>query len=279
MQKAKKLSMTKDNERIFKDQIDFFNKNAALIKSDVVSPFFLEYVNKEQKAGFAWLADREYVLDYGCGTGTSIDAFLKHNLQGNYRFIGVDIADVAIQIVKKKYPIFTFYTINNNNIPELLNNSMDGAYLLHVLHHSADHEAIFLEIYNKLRQGGKLFLSDMSSNNPLIKISRNMFKFTPHFVKQRFADDLVVDGAIPDKYKVDPNTVVAQLKAVGFSVAEIGHGHLFVFFFSWVDRFIPFSRLAICRGLYSVLWAIEDLLLKCRFFQKRAEVFYIKCVK
>jgi len=266
-------------QKIIKDQLGFFNKNAVLEKSEKVAPFFRKYAKKEVMAGFTWLGDRNCILDYGCGTGMSITQFFKQNPLGKTLFVGVDIADVAIQRVKRDYPNFTFYTIWNNKIPLLQDENVDGAYLLHVLHHSHEHEAILREIYSKLAKGGKFFLSDLSSANPILGFFRNIFIISPDFIKQRFSDDLVVDGAIPEKYKVDPEDIVVKLKEVGFSVQEVGYGHLGLFVFVWVDRFIPFSRLAIFRGLYSMLWAVEDLLLKCRFFQKRAEVFYIKCIK
>lgn len=271
--------MTQKQSKIIEDQLKFFNENAVLEKPELTEPFFLEYANKEQAAGFAWLGDKQHILDYGCGTGTSIEAFVKINPGGNRSFVGVDISDAAIQRVKEDYPDFIFYTIENNKIPLLQDDSMDGAYLLHVLHHSHEHNEIFREIYAKLGKGGKFFLSDLSSNNPIIKLFRNVFMLSPGFVKRRFSDDLVVDGDIPEKYKVDPDSVAAELKKVGFVIQEIGYGHLGLFFFVWLDRFLPLSRVRLFRTFYSALWRVEQSLLKYNYFKNKAEVFYIKCIK
>jgi len=271
--------MTHKKRRIIENQVEFFNENATKRKPELTAPIFLDYVNAEQKNGFAWLCDRKRILDYGCGTGTSIDAFFKENPCGKNLFVGVDIADVAVQRVKKKYPNFFFYTIKGNKIPQLPDGSMDGACLLHVLHHSREHEKIFREIYSKLEPGGKFYLADLSSNNQIVKLFRNLFVFLPRFVKHRFSDDLVLDGNIPDKYKVDPEEVVKGLKAVGFSIQEVGYGHLWFFLLAYLDRFVMLSRLTIFRVFYSALWAFEARLLKYRIFQKKAEVFYIKCIK
>lgn len=271
--------MTQKQPKIVEDQLKFFNENAVLEKPELTAPIFLEYANKEQADGFGWLGDKKHILDYGCGTGTSIEAFSKVNPGGNHSFVGVDISDVAIQRVKQSYPSFTFYTIENNKIPQLPDGSVDGAYLLHVLHHSHEHEAIFREIYSKLGKGGKFFLSDLSSNNPIIKSFRSLFVLSPRFVKRRFSDDLVVNGGIPEKYKVDPETVVAELKEAGFTIQEIGYGHLGLFCFVWLDRFVPLSRFRLFRSLYSALGDVEQTLLKYNFFKKKAEVFFIKCIK
>ena len=112
-----------------------------------------------------------------------------------------------------------------------------------------------------------------------MKLSRSIFLFLPSFIKRRFADDLVVNGGIPEKYKVNSDEVVSTLREVGFKVEEIGYGHLFLFLFAWVDRFIPLSNYKIFRVIYSYLGRFEQKLLKYSFFQKYAEVFYIKCKK
>ncbi len=271
--------MTQKQPKIVEDQLKFFNENAILEKPVISAPFFVEYANKEQAKGFAWLRDKKSILDYGCGTGTSIEAFTKVNQGFNYSFVGVDISDAAIQQVKQNYPTFDFYTIQNNKIPLLQDSSMDGAYLLHVLHHSHEHKAIFREIYSKLGSGGKFFLSDLSSSNPVIKLFRSLFVLSPRFVKRRFSDDLVVDGGIPEKYKVDPAAVITELKDVGFTIQEIGYGHLGLFLFAWFDRFVPLSRFRLFRATYSVLENVEQKLLQYQFFKNKAEVFYIKCTK
>ena len=265
--------------KIIKNQKEFFNENATNEKPILSSPFFIDYVNKEQVDGFRWLGDAKSILDYGCGTGTTIEAFSKVNTGDSFTFIGVDIAENAIKKVKINFPKDTFFHIENNKIPLLSKDSVEGAFLMHVLHHSYEHQEIFQVIHEKLKKGGKFLINDLSSNNPFVKLSRSIFLFLPSFIKRRFADDLVVDGGIPDKYKVNSDVVVSTLRKVGFTVEEIGYGHLFLFLFAWVDRFIPLSNFRIFRIIYSYLGRFEQKLLEYSFFQKYAEVFYIKCKK
>jgi SAM-dependent methyltransferase len=269
----------KKSSDIIKDQKKFFNDNANVIKPILSEPFFIRYANKEQISGFKWLSDKKVILDYGCGTGTSIEAFQGVNANKENRFIGVDISEVAVLSSKKRYPSHQFFVIENNVINQLKDGSVDGAYLLHVLHHSHDHKAIFFEIYKKLETGGKFFLSDLSSNNPIISFSRQLFIRSPDFIRKKFADDLVVDGAIPEKYKVSPEGVIRDLTEVGFIIEEVGYGHLVLFCFAWIDRFLPLSRILCCRWLYMQLEKIEQKLLQLHLFKNRAEVFYIKCTK
>jgi len=266
-------------DNIETDQQRFFNNNAGLNKPNLVNKFFLDYANKEQRDGFRWLRDKEVILDYGCGTGTSIDEFFRVNGDVNTFFFGVDIADQAIQSIKTSYPNFSFFTIKDNLIPQIQNKVVNGCYLLHVLHHSHDHEAIFQEVFSALSPNGKFFISDLSSNNPFIKVFRSLYIKCPMYIKNKFSEDLVVDGAIPEKYKVDPAQVIKQLKSVGFTIESVTYGHLFFFLFSWIDRFIPLSRYKIIRFFYAKLWYLETWFEKFNFCRKWSEVFSIKCIK
>jgi len=266
-------------KQIIQDQKAFFNANALLEKTKKDSALFDTYVNKEQTEGFSWLLDCQQILDYGCGTGTSIDFFYKTNPGASASFIGVDIADNAIKKIAKVYPQHEFHLINNNQLPPLQHKQVDGAYLLHVLHHSHEHQEIFNAIYVALLPGGKFFLSDLSSGNPFINGARNIFTLLPNWIKNRFLDDLVVDGSIPDKYPVNISKVLYQLRVAGFKIEKVGYGHLYCFLFDWLERFIPLSKVRPIHWAYKKLMDFEQYLLTKSFFQRRAEVFYILCSK
>lgn len=267
------------SKKIITDQEDFFNQNALIEKDHLADDIFSKYANKEQVSSLKWLDDKKVILDYGVGTATSIDVFLKNHDRGKYMFYGVDIAEQAIKKARKKYPEYKFYKISKNKIPQIKNNSIDGAYMFHVLHHARDHEAIFTSIYDKLNKNGKFLINDLSSNNAINKAGRNMFVHLPLFVKKRFGDDLVVGESIPEKYKVDTNEILKKLRKVGFRIEKVEYGHLFFFVFGWIDRFIPFSKSKIILVLYYHLISLETRLLQYQFFKNKAEVLVIKCKK
>jgi SAM-dependent methyltransferase len=271
--------MTLKKNQIIQDQKAFFNANALLEKTKKSSSLFDAYVNKEQKEGFSWLSDCQRLLDYGCGTGTSIDFFYKTNPGSAASFIGVDIADNAIKKINEIYPRHEFHLIENNQLPSMQDRKADGAYLLHVLHHSREHQEVFNAIYAALQPGGKFFLSDLSSGNPFIAGARSIFTLLPNWIKNKFLDDLVVDGSIPDKYPVNISEVLYQLRAAGFKIEKVGYGHLYCFLFDWLERFAPLSKFRPIYWLYKKLMHFEQYLLTRSFFQRRAEVFYILCNK
>ena len=275
-----KAKMIFKKNKIVKDQKAFFNANALLeLSRKSYISVFDSYAKKEQTEGFSWLSSCTRLLDYGCGTGTSIDFFYKNNPASPIKFIGVDIADNAIKKIIEKYPHHEFHVIENNQLPLINDGHIDGAYLLHVLHHSYEHQDILNAIYVALAPGGKFFLSDLSSANPLIKGARNVFTWLPSSIKSKFQDDLVVDGSIPDKYPVSIKLVLDMLRACGFKIEKIGYGHLYFFLFDWLERFVPLSRFGPIFWVYKKLMCLEEYLLTMNFFNKRAEVFYVLCRK
>ena len=267
---------------VITNQEEFFNRNSKTSKQFFLSQVFYDYINREQILCFASLEGARTILEYGCGTGMSIDLYSKYRnfKQDGVQIIGVDIAKDATKEAQKKYPDFKFYKIDNNKIPQLEDSSMDGAYMVHVLHHAKGHQQIFDEIFRKLKPEGVFFLNDLTSNNPFVKLGRLVFAFVPKFIKSKFSkDDLVVDGKIPEKYKVGVEKVLTQLKKSGFKVEKVGFGHLFCFLIAWFEKFVPLSKFSPIRWLYKALMSFESYLLNFRIFQKRAEVFYVICKK
>lgn len=275
--------MKKIHSNTISNQRNFFNLNAKLNKAyskkTLSTSFFDTYINAVERDGFNWLADCSSILEYGCGTGNSIRHFLNQAKRKNYKIYGVDIADEAIKIAKKRFPKYIFWTIKNNNLSQMKNNSLDAVYMLHLLHHATQHSVIFKSIHLKLKKNGKLLINDLTSGNFFVSTARNIFYFIPSFIKRKFSDDLVVDGKIPDKYKIYPNQILSSLERSGYKIEEVKYAHLFFFLFGWIDRIVPLSKTSFIRKIYSRLISFENTLLKYDFFQKQAELISIKAVK
>ncbi len=266
----------------FVSQEQFFDQNATKNERVDSTTFFFPYVYKQLMNCLSWLQGSHTILDYGCGTGTSIDAYLISNKETkpeDVRFIGVDISEKSLEKARKQYPQGQFYKIVDHRVSQLQDGSIDAAFVSCVFHHTVEQQKILLEIYRVLKKGGKFFVCDLTESNPIINVGRAVFPILPNFIKDKFLEDLVVEGKIPDKERVVAEQVRVQMSEAGFDIIETGYGHLFFFLFIWLDKFIPLTKLSWERKLLARLEKLEDKLLKHPAFQKKAHFFYIKGIK
>ena len=260
-------------------QEKFFNAHSNVQAAKLDSDFFEIWNNKEQVTGLQWLGDTSSLLDFGCGVGTTIDRFFDVNPNSNVQIIGCDISGGALSVAQKKYPKHIFYKIADDDLSVLEANSIDAAVMLHVLHHTDNHRRIFENIHEVLSPGGKFLINDLTSANPFIRSGRSIFNHMPHKFKRRFDDDLQVDGKVPEKYPIDISHVENTLRDVGFDIHQITHGHLFLFIFGWLERFIPLADVKVWQRFIQALVKLETELVRFRFWQRRCEVISIAAVK
>lgn len=221
------------------------------------------------------------ILDYGCGVGDWIYLLLKRNIICRETcIVGVDISKHAIDICLKKFKNEAntqFHVIENNKI-SIEDSYFDVIYMIGVLHHTKNHEELLTELYNKLKIGGKIFILDLSSNNPIINISRKIFTFMPRKIKEMFGDDLVVDGIIPEKLDTNPDRTINILREIGFTISNTTYHHLFVFVILWAIKIMPRGKWLFLY-IATVFYKLEFLLLKLKIFQKKSHVFCVSATK
>jgi len=124
-----------------------------------------------------------------------------------------------------------------------------------------------------------LVINDLSSRNPFIRLGRIVFALFPKFFAPKFAEDLVVDDKIPDKYPVNPDDIESLLMKTGFIVDKREETRLFMFLPIWIDKFIPISNLKIVQRMYNKLMIVERLLLRYNTFKRISELFCFYCKK
>jgi SAM-dependent methyltransferase len=113
------------------------------------------------------------VVDLGCGTGASYDAFRRKSK--NTRWLGLDIADSPEANAQATRPP-CFCTYDGVHIP-LAENSVDIVYSHQVFEHVRHPEVLLSETQRVLKQGG-LFIGSTSHLEPLH--SRSLWNYTPY---------------------------------------------------------------------------------------------------
>lgn len=263
-----------------KDQKKFFDQYAAVHKKqEPVNTFFYDLAVAELRRGFAWLSGCDSVLEYGCGTGDTIDLFLATSNFQPSRIVGIDLSEVSVQVARSRHP-YEFHVVSDNDLSFLAPASLEGAYMIGVLHHTESHQKIFDEVSRVLQPGGKFLILDLTKNNPFIGFARALFPYMPRRVKQMFPDDLVIDETIPEKLRVETDATFVALERANFSIEHVEYGHLFYFVFDWLERF---TRISISKTrfkvIYSWFYRLEKRLLTLGMFKRLAHVFVLRAVK
>jgi len=268
------MSVERDQKKFFDDYAARSQQQAAAVHT-----FFAELATAEIRRGFSWLADRRAVLDYGCGTGRTIELFLDTTGARPERIIGIDLSDVSIDVARHRLP-FEFHVVSDDDLGFIPAASLDGAYMVYVLHHTGEHQKIFDQVARVLQPGGRFFVIDLTLHNPIIESARAVFPYMPSRVKHMFPDDLVIDDTIPEKLPVEVDETIERLCRAGFHVEGTEYGHLAYFVFDWLERLtrLPLSHTRF-KAMYVALYRFEKRLLRFGFFQRRAHVFAVRAVK
>lgn len=218
-------------------QIAFFNKNALAKKGSYFIPgdafdwYAIRPVMRAMR--FLYSNNPSYIyLDYGCGIGDSIEIFKISNGSYPSNLIGVDISGNAILEISQKYD-YKFFHIDAEAGVQALGLNVDAAYMMHVLHHSIDHQKIIKDLSNSVKHGGRIAIVDIGSKNPFQEIGRKIFTLLPNMLKNKFKNDLLVNGEIPEKLPVDINKIKEYLQDEGFNV-KLTYSSSVIFIFGWL---------------------------------------------
>ena len=139
-----------------------------------VNEDFLNYLRKN--------VENSEVLDYGCGTGSSIEKIVKFKPKN---ITGIDISEISINKAKeraKQLKIEVNFNVDNCEKTKFKNDSFDIVYGTGILHHLQIEKSLD-EIYRILRSKGNLIFIEPLGTNPIINLYR---KLTP---KSRSKDE------------------------------------------------------------------------------------------
>ncbi len=116
------------------------------------------------------------VLDIGCGTGFYIEIWKELNVRN---IIGIDITQVAIDNLQKRYPEYQFYRMDiGEDIDKSLENKFDIISAMDVLFHILEDEKFEKAIFNiskMLKPGGYFIWSDNFVHQKSVKIQTSGF--------------------------------------------------------------------------------------------------------
>lgn len=158
---------------------------------DILRRRFVEFV--VPKAGLE-------VLDIGCGTGES----RKLYIEVASRYVGIDLADQALAVARRKFPDDTWRCCDARHLP-FADGSFDVVAYSSVLHHIPDFRAALCEGLRVLRPGGHAFAFDPNLLHPAMALFR--YPKSPLYTAQ---------GVSPNEAPLLPMRLRSAFTAAGF---------------------------------------------------------------
>jgi ubiquinone/menaquinone biosynthesis C-methylase UbiE len=234
-----------------------FHDNLQSKKSERFENIFYKAIHNITEDFFNYLKENTKnsdVLDYGCGTGASIEKVIKFNPK---KIFGIDISEVSVKKAKKKaeeLKISANYSVDNCEKTKFENNSFDLVYGAGILHH-LKLEKCLDEICRILKSKGKLVFIEPLGTNPIINFYR---KLTPN---SRSKDEHPL---------VNKDFVYIKSKFTDISIKY--YGFLTLVFF-------PFYKSPENSKLFRLLVDLDQFLFKFKFFQIFAWSVLIKAKK
>jgi ubiquinone/menaquinone biosynthesis C-methylase UbiE len=236
MNSTRPLSSANHDPAVADRESAFFNR--VVTKSGDFNPF--------ADRGWATLARRfrkmvrpakaVTVLDIGCGTGQSRQMYIRHCS----RYVGIDLAERAIEIARQSYP-FSEWQVGNACALPFENGTFDIITYSSVLHHIPDFAQALVEGHRVLRNGGAVFAFDPNVFHPAMALFRH--PQSPFYIAQ---------GVSPNERPLRPAALRQAFGQAGFkSIRQRCQAN------------IPYRRVApklinACLGLYNGLdWLME----------------------
>ena len=189
-------------------------------------------------------SNNSYILDYGCGIGSSLEKVVKFNPK---KIVGIDISEVSIEKAKKvstnnsKIELF----VDNCEKTKFEDNSFDIVYGTGILHH-LNFEICLEEIRRILKPGGRLLFIEPLGTNPLINLYRKL---------------------TPGSRSVDEHPLINNdfdlIKNKFYETKVKYYGFLTLIFF-------PFYNSPKDSTIFNILKTIDQFLFKIKIFRKLA---------
>lgn len=256
-------------------QRNFFDSLRAAGTQTRTSPPADIYIQEFQKLLLDFLRlmpEKDVVLlDVGCGDGIWGEYCVTHS---NVSLVGIDISPNSILAARARFtgdPVCL--CIGDVERIPLADDSVDAVICTSVLHHMPQITLALDEMKRTLRPGGKVFILEHISTNPIIELGRKVFRHMPRYVKTalRLQGDLVTqDHETVAVLPIKADELECALKERGFRIIDGGYAALFLFMPALIISIVPPAAALFPKPVLGFIARLERNALRCKWLQQYA---------
>ena len=177
------------------------------------------------------------ICDIGCGTGFFVDFYHSQRVE---EIIGIDITNISIDNLKKKYPQYKFIKgdISSPQLVSTINLSFDILNVFDVLYHIVDDETFIRAITNIVsltKKNGIIFLSDLAGQNNISVAPHVRFRSKGFYEKILDENNTKIIGIYPLYYFMNQQ-ILGKFKVRFFKKIGVKLDNLCVPVYYYLDR-------------------------------------------
>lgn len=214
------------------------------------------------------------LLEAGCGTGplTQLITTIREDLH----VVALDMSLENVKIVRDRLKKtgtkakVTFVVGDGEALP-FRAGVFDAATVIMVLHHTYSPQAFLCEIGRVTKSKSKTVLVELTSDNPIINITRRVFHLAPRFFKSLFAVDADVvneAGQVALITHFSADSLKNYANRAGLHVVHEERHVLVLFTLYYLSRILSFMSRIFSESHLVKLYSIENYLLKNSFLKR-----------
>jgi len=281
--------MTGDTQQKFAVR-EFFDRRLGKVARKQLSffdSFFFEYYSSfvgHAVARLASIPSVHLLLDFGCGDGKF--SFLSARQRDDIHTVGIDISRHSLRLaqqsirfvgVKKRV---SWVLCDVEKLP-FRHDTFDAVQIVNVIHHLSSFQPLE-GLREVLKKRAYLLIIDLVSTNPLVFLSRKIWRLIPIYVKRslRNEGDLVGSkGEIPHKLWFTSGMLFDYLASAGFELFKKERKHLFIFSVYYANKIFPLAHYLFPTPILYSLYRFEQVLLSQKPFRKLCHVVVCWCIR
>ena len=122
--------------------------------------WWIEKIELDYFKSFGMNLEGKRILEVGCGSGYAASLLLKENPN---EYIGIDIMPEQIALAEEKNLSRARFIVGDaGNLTDFKSGVIDAIFDFCILHHVVGWRKFFDDSYRVLRQGGSIYLADLS---------------------------------------------------------------------------------------------------------------------
>jgi ubiquinone/menaquinone biosynthesis C-methylase UbiE len=215
------------------------------------------------------------LLEVGCGTGplTQIMAILREDVHIIALDMSLENMKTVREVINKRAEVKAkvSYVVGDGEALPFRPDVFDAATAVMVLHHTYSPAELLREMSNTIKSGSNIVIVELTSDNPIVDISRKVFGLAPRYFRNLFsldADVINEAGEVALITHFSTDSLKKYVREADLNIIREERHVLALFTLDALSRIVPFMSKVFDEQRLMWLYEMEKRLLKNTFLRR-----------